>query len=312
MNYEHICTTQYKYTKDQIIIMFSKIDTHTKAYLMGVYTHMKNTIPVIDKIECSDIDFALCNVLGKTIKNTLPELIDDSLVWSYIRGYFDRHGTIITLSTECKIITHSTNFAKEIGQFCNIPNNLCGSIIYFKGINAIDFLGNMYKDKGDLLYDSNTFDIFVKFLNPYNKNPSQCKVFKTDSSAIIPSKGKYTDVGYDLTVIKKVKDWNNSTTLYDTCIRIQVEHGLYAEVIPRSSLSKSGYMLANSIGIIDPNYTGNIMIALIKVDDGAPDLELPFRCCQLIFRKQIITDMTSVLSEFSDTSRGHGGFGSSG
>lgn len=48
--------------------------------------------------------------------------------------------------------------------------------------------------------------------------------------------------------------------------------GYYLQVFPRSSLSKSGYALANSVGIIDENYTGNIFIALTKTEPFAREL----------------------------------------
>jgi dUTP pyrophosphatase len=292
--------------------MFSKIDSHLKAYMLGIHTHMFNDIPDTSHIKCTEDDFLLCTVLGITIKCNIPALPEKTLIWSYIRGYFDRHGLIIVPTTGCKIVTHSNDFAQDIGMFCNVPFELDGCIIQFAGINAIDFLGNMYKDKGDVLYDRHNYEVFIKMLNPCIRNPASCMVFKTDIDAVIPSKGKYTDVGYDLTAIKKASEWNKKTTLYDTCIKIKIEPGFYAEVVPRSSLSKSGYMLANSIGIIDPNYTGNILIALVKIDDDAPDLELPFRCCQLIFRKHIIADIIEVSSDFNNTVRGQGCFGSSG
>lgn len=37
-------------------------------------------------------------------------------------------------------------------------------------------------------------------------------------------------------------------------------------------------MLANSVGIIDNGYTGNLFIALKKIDPNA-EIQLPFRCC---------------------------------
>lgn len=64
----------------------------------------------------------------------------------------------------------------------------------------------------------------------------------------------------------------NNTILYDTGIKINVKYGYYAEVVPRSSLSKSGYMLANSIGIIDNSYRNNIFVALTKINPDAPDI----------------------------------------
>jgi dUTP pyrophosphatase len=137
------------------------------------------------------------------------------------------------------------------------------------------------------------------------------KVFKTSDDAVIPSKAYEEDAGYDLTIISKIKDFNSKTSLYDTGIKIEIDEGYYTEIVPRSSISKSGYMLANSIGIIDNNYRGNLMIALTKICDDAPDIELPFKCCQLIIRKQISANLIEVDTYvFNNTKRDEGGFGS--
>jgi deoxyuridine 5'-triphosphate nucleotidohydrolase len=175
-------------------------------------------------------------------------------------------------------------------------------VIIKSGCNATDFLGFIY---------SNNIKNSFKVCN-YNLLLPQVAVFKTDENAIIPFKTNASDVGYDLTIIKKIKDFNSKTCLYDTCIKIQVDFGYYAEIVPRSSLSKSGYMLANSIGIIDNSYRGNLMIALTKIADDAPELELPFKCCQLIIKKQVYTCLNEIEDEeeFNNTRRGEGGFGS--
>ena len=70
-------------------------------------------------------------------------------------------------------------------------------------------------------------------------------------------------------------------------------------------------MLANSVGTVDPDYTGNLYIALAKINPDAPELELPFCKCQLILRKAIYADVIKVES-LVDTDRGDGGFGSTG
>ena len=137
-----------------------------------------------------------------------------------------------------------------------------------------------------------------------------CEVYASYPDAVIPTKTHESDAGYDLTIIREEKKLLNNTTLFDTGIKVKVPLGYYVEVVPRSSLSKSGYMLANSVGIIDNSYTGNIFIALTKIDTEAPDIVLPFKCCQLIFRKQIYANMYVVNEDFEKTSRGDGGFGS--
>ena len=70
-------------------------------------------------------------------------------------------------------------------------------------------------------------------------------------------------------------------------------------------------MLANSIGIIDSSYRGELLIALSKIDDNSSDIQFPFRCCQLIMRKQVFPILEEI-NETSDSSRGDGGFGSTG
>ena len=142
-------------------------------------------------------------------------------------------------------------------------------------------------------------------------DPIKMQIWRADPNAIIPYKVRLSDAGYDLTILKIHKQINSNTIMFDTGICVQVPWGNYIEIVPRSSLSKTGWMLTNSIGIIDNSYTGNIYIVLTKMNPDAADIELPFRGFQMIIRKQyhaIIEDMTDT--EITTTSRGAGGFGS--
>lgn len=134
-------------------------------------------------------------------------------------------------------------------------------------------------------------------------------VWKTDPNAVEPSKTRFSDVGFDLTIIKKIKEEGNCV-FFDTGVKVQVPVGFYVQIVPRSSLSKTGWMLANSVGIIDNGYTGNIIVALTKVDPNAADLELPFRAVQMILQKQFFSYMIEGPSAVPETSRQDGGFGS--
>lgn len=135
------------------------------------------------------------------------------------------------------------------------------------------------------------------------------KFLKTDSTAVTPTKGESLSMGYDLTAIRVDKKIGDRITIYGTGIVVQPPEGYYTEIFPRSSLSKTGYMLCNSVGVIDPSYTGELLLALIKVDEKMPDLELPFTRCQLILRKCEYFDMQPTES-VQKTERGSGGFGS--
>lgn len=109
---------------------------------------------------------------------------------------------------------------------------------------------------------------------------------RTIDTAVVPSKSRESDAGYDLTIINNVKSLGTNTVLFDTGIQVEMPPEHYLEIVPRSSLSKSGYILTNSIGIIDNAYRGTILVALTKIDTNAPDIELPCRAVQAIIRKQ--------------------------
>jgi dUTP pyrophosphatase len=137
-------------------------------------------------------------------------------------------------------------------------------------------------------------------------------LFKShDHRSIIPTRVGKDEVGYDLTIIEKIKDLSSNTAMYDSYISVQPPDGIYFEIVPRSSISKTGYILTNSIGIIDPSYRGTLKVVLTKVDDTKPDIELPNKRFQLIPRT-FISNMfeVQIVNELSISGRGDGGFGS--
>lgn len=134
-------------------------------------------------------------------------------------------------------------------------------------------------------------------------------VKRVDSDAVLPTRAHDLDLGYDLTAIKLKKVLTDKTVLFDTGLQICPPKGYYIEILPRSSLSKTGYMLSNSVGTIDIGYRGNLMIALTKVDDSCPNIDLPFKKVQLVLRKANLYTVSEVDS-LNDTQRGSGCFGS--
>ena len=135
---------------------------------------------------------------------------------------------------------------------------------------------------------------------------------KTENDAVIPTKAHPSDTGYDLTLIRVSKDMSipgfEKIIMYDTGIAVCPPDGYYTEVVPRSSLSKTGYMLANSVGIIDASYRGSIKV-VVTGDDSLGGLSLPFKGFQLILRKLEEADVVEV-DDLDQTVRGEGGFGS--
>jgi len=189
-------------------------------------------------------------------------------------------------------------------------------IIEYKNSNMIDFLGKIYaSDMGEAIYVNYVNNAIYNFTKNNSDEDPVLKIIKVDKDAIVPTKNNYSDAGLDLTIIKESKRLNSDTVLYDTGIKLEIPNGYYVEIVSRSSISKSGYMLANNIGIIDQGYTGNLYIALRKINKDCEDLVLPYKCSQIIMKKQIypkiiIRDDTEKEIKNQDTSRGDGGFGS--
>lgn len=255
----------------------------------------------------------------------LPQLENEALTWSFIRGVFDANGEIShpsqTNQLETYFWTLSNEMMKAIQEFCQIPMYLSHQasryMLELNGNNALDFLGNLY-DASTIEFASHK-DKFVGWCSqiPGINGAVSCwdhrldfRWVKVAENAVAPFKGRISDSGYDLTLIGKVKQLGQ-VTFFDTGIQIQPGYGWYFDLVPRSSISKTGYMLANSVGVIDRTYTGNVLVPLIKIDADMPDLELPARVVQIIPRP-IVHGQWQQVENFEATQRGAGGFGSSG
>ena len=132
--------------------------------------------------------------------------------------------------------------------------------------------------------------------------------------AQLPTKAHSEDEGWDLVALE-VQAKSNWLFFFDTGLQIEPPIGYYSEVCPRSSLSKTDFIQANSLGIIDNGYRGNILIPLryIGVEDGlaAAKQLIGKRIAQLILRKSVPVEL-KLASQLAASSRDKGGFGSSG
>ena len=137
----------------------------------------------------------------------------------------------------------------------------------------------------------------------------ECYVKKLREDAVIPHKAHATDTGYDLWVVDKHKELDNGVVMYSTGLQVEPPWGLYFEIIPRSSIIKSGYIQANSIGVVDSGYRGELFVPLYKIDKDSPDLELPKKIGQLVLRA-INTCEFIERATLHKSHRGEGGFGS--
>lgn len=249
--------------------------------------------------------------------------IPDSLFYHFVRGYFEGDGYVAdivkskkSISPNCKITSNSEYIvhaiADRMGIACSFYLDGASYILSYNGVNALDFLGKLYD--GAEFFMTRKRDLYIDacMWEPTLKNSSKIidniKFAKTQKEAVIPSKKNVSDSGYDLTLIGVYKK-KGEVVMFETGIMVSPPFGYYFDLIPRSSIIKSGYILANSIGVIDRTYVGSIKVPLIKVDKTKPDLELPIKIAQLVPRKICHFDAVEVES-LEMTARGEGGFGS--
>ena len=101
-------------------------------------------------------------------------------------------------------------------------------------------------------------------------------------------------------------------TIVKTGLFIELPIGYEAQVRPRSGLAaKKGITVLNSPGTIDADYRGEIGVILVNLSNEVFVVENGERIAQLIIAKHERAEWIEV-QELSETSRGEGGFGSTG
>jgi deoxyuridine 5'-triphosphate nucleotidohydrolase len=101
--------------------------------------------------------------------------------------------------------------------------------------------------------------------------------------------------------------------LISTGVSIFVEDpGLAAVILPRSGLGhKSGIVLGNLVGLIDSDYQGPLMVSCWNRSDAPFTVNPGDRIAQLVFVPVVQAEF-DVVEDFAASTRGSGGFGSSG
>ena len=119
------------------------------------------------------------------------------------------------------------------------------------------------------------------------------------------------DAGLDLYTIETLRVEPGETQMIEFGISCQPVSGKAYFLIPRSSISKTPLRMANSIGLIDGGYRGQIMAAVDNVKDEPYVVEAGTRLFQLVF-PDCSPIAYELAEELGETTRGGGGFGSTG
>lgn len=123
------------------------------------------------------------------------------------------------------------------------------------------------------------------------------------------------NAGVDLYVPTKVSFEAGEKKLVSMGVRaVMADNGEYKHywMLPRSSISKTGLMMLNSVGVIDKTYRGELM-AFLWNTTGSPILvEAGNRLVQIVAGDMSDITAVTVVDNLPETKRGEGGFGSTG
>lgn len=136
------------------------------------------------------------------------------------------------------------------------------------------------------------------------------RVKRLNDNATLPTRGSPGAVGYDLACTQDFRLDTQSHALVSTGIGIQLPSGVYGRVAPRSGLTvKHGIHIG--AGVIDPDYMGEVKVAMFNLGLQPVEFKKGDRIAQLILERCEVPDVLEV-DILVSTSRGESGFGSTG
>lgn len=117
--------------------------------------------------------------------------------------------------------------------------------------------------------------------------------------------------GMDIKAIWKEYDEKNDVLVFGTGLSMEIPRGHVGLLFPRSSVFKTGLSLCNAVGVIDSDYRGEVKAIFYLGNRPKANYEVGDRIVQLIIMPIPAVNIQDV-TELSNTTRGSGGFGSTG
>lgn len=119
------------------------------------------------------------------------------------------------------------------------------------------------------------------------------------------------DAGLDLFAPEEVIVGGRETGVIHLQLACEMEGGRPYLLMPRSSIAKTPLRLANSVGLIDGGYRGEIVALCDNISNKPYTVEIGQRLFQLVAMDGAPLEI-ELVTKLSDTSRGSEGFGSTG
>ncbi|WP_174186819.1 dUTP diphosphatase [Nocardia barduliensis] len=142
---------------------------------------------------------------------------------------------------------------------------------------------------------------------------SPIPLLRLDPGIPVPTRAHAGDAGVDLCTTQDVVLEPGERALVGTGVAVALPVGTVGLIHPRSGLAaKTGLSVVNTPGTVDAGYRGEIKVCLINHDPRTPiELRRGDRIAQLLVQRVELVDFVEVDS-LDETTRGAGGYGSSG
>lgn len=140
----------------------------------------------------------------------------------------------------------------------------------------------------------------------------ELKFKRMHDNAVLPVKGREGDAAFDLVATEEVVDLENRNLTYKLGWAVEIPTGYVGLLAARSSVTNKDIILGNSVGIIDENYRGELMVKFKStIPRGARKYDVGERVAQLMV-VPVLNLQPIEVPELSESNRGEGSFGSSG
>jgi dUTP pyrophosphatase len=141
----------------------------------------------------------------------------------------------------------------------------------------------------------------------------ELRVSKLVEGAALPSRAHPGDAGLDLYACEAAHIGPGERWSIGTGIAVEIPAAHAGMVLPRSGLAREhGIALVNSPGLIDSGYRGEVRVLLLNTDPAETfRVEAGDRIAQLLITPIALAEPVAA-DALADSTRGDGGFGSSG
>ena len=135
---------------------------------------------------------------------------------------------------------------------------------------------------------------------------------KINQDAIIPNYAHEKDAGMDLYSVVDYMLQPGEHKVISTGLSVEIPNGYEMQVRPKSGIAaKYAVTVLNTPGTVDAPYRGEVGVIMINHSKVPYEIKKGEKIAQAVFN-QIAYAKIELVDELSDTSRGEGGFGSTG